>query len=47
MRRAGRAGAAASLGAWLHGRAGEIVGPRLIADDLPEALRDVIRATVG
>jgi len=33
---------AASAAAWLHGRAGEIVGPGLIAEDLPGALRDVL-----
>jgi len=33
---------AASAGAWLHGRAGEIAGPGLIAEDLPAALRDVL-----
>ncbi len=33
---------AASAAAWLHGRAGEIVGPGLIAEDLPVALREVL-----
>jgi ADP-dependent NAD(P)H-hydrate dehydratase / NAD(P)H-hydrate epimerase len=35
---------AASAGAWLHGRAGEGLGPGLIADDLPEALPAVLDA---
>ncbi len=35
---------AACAGAWLHGRAGQIVGPGLIAEDLPAA---IARAIVG
>lgn len=35
---------AACAGAWLHGRAGEALGPGLIADDLPEALPGVLDA---
>jgi hydroxyethylthiazole kinase-like uncharacterized protein yjeF len=34
---------AASAAAWLHGEAGNEVGPGLIAEDLPEALRAVYR----
>jgi hydroxyethylthiazole kinase-like uncharacterized protein yjeF len=30
--------AATRAAAWLHGRAGELLGPSLIADDLPEAI---------
>lgn len=33
---------AACAGAWLHGRAGERLGPGLISEDLPEALPDVL-----
>jgi len=33
---------AVSAGAWLHGRAGEMMGPGLIAEDLPGALREVL-----
>ena len=33
---------AASAGVWLHGRAAEIAGPELIADDLAEAVSDAI-----
>ena len=29
---------AACAGVWLHGRAGELAGPALIADDLPDHL---------
>jgi len=29
---------AASAGVWIHGRAAEIAGPQLIADDLVEAI---------
>jgi NAD(P)H-hydrate repair Nnr-like enzyme with NAD(P)H-hydrate dehydratase domain len=29
---------AASAGVWLHGRAAEIAGPHMIADDLVEAI---------
>jgi hydroxyethylthiazole kinase-like uncharacterized protein yjeF len=35
---------AASAGVWLHGRAAEIAGPRLIADDLAEAIPAAIAA---
>lgn len=34
---------AACAGAWLHGRAAELFGPGLIAEDLPEALPRVLR----
>jgi hydroxyethylthiazole kinase-like uncharacterized protein yjeF len=34
---------AASAAVWLHGEAGREVGPGLIAEDLPEALRSVYR----
>jgi hydroxyethylthiazole kinase-like uncharacterized protein yjeF len=34
---------AASAGSWLHGEAGNEVGPGLIAEDLPDALRAVYR----
>ena len=34
---------AASAAAWLHGEAGNAVGPGLIAEDLPDALRAVYR----
>jgi len=34
---------AALLGTWLHVEAGRMVGPGLIAEDLPEALPDVMR----
>lgn len=33
---------AASAGVWLHGRAAEIAGPELIADDLAEVVSDAI-----
>jgi NAD(P)H-hydrate repair Nnr-like enzyme with NAD(P)H-hydrate dehydratase domain len=29
---------AACAGAWIHGRAAELAGPQMIADDLVEAL---------
>jgi ADP-dependent NAD(P)H-hydrate dehydratase / NAD(P)H-hydrate epimerase len=35
---------AASAAAWLHGEAGNAVGPGLISEDLPEALPQVYRA---
>jgi NAD(P)H-hydrate repair Nnr-like enzyme with NAD(P)H-hydrate dehydratase domain len=35
---------AASAGVWLHGRAAEIAGPQLIADDLAEAIPAAIAA---
>ncbi|HRK64459.1 MAG TPA: NAD(P)H-hydrate dehydratase, partial [Terricaulis sp.] len=35
---------AAALAAWLHGRCGEILGPGLIAEDLPEALPSVLNS---
>lgn len=34
---------AACIGAWLHGEAGAVAGPGLIAEDLPEALPQVLR----
>ena len=34
---------AASAAVWLHGEAGVEVGPGLISEDLPEALRAVVR----
>jgi NAD(P)H-hydrate repair Nnr-like enzyme with NAD(P)H-hydrate dehydratase domain len=34
---------AASAAVWLHGEAGNAVGPGLIAEDLPDALRTVYR----
>ena len=33
---------AASAGVWLHGRAAEIAGPQMIADDLADAIPDAI-----
>ena len=33
---------AASAGVWLHGRAAEIAGPQLIADDLVEAIPEAL-----
>lgn len=38
---------AACAGVWLHGRAGEIAGPGLIAEDLPEALSGVLAERVN
>jgi len=38
---------AACAGAWLHGKAGEAVGPGLIAEDLPEALPEVISGVIS
>lgn len=35
---------AAAAGAWLHGRAGECVGPGLIAEDLTEVLPGILKA---
>ncbi|ODN69031.1 Bifunctional NAD(P)H-hydrate repair enzyme Nnr [Methylobrevis pamukkalensis] len=35
--------AAAAMGVWMHGRAGTVAGPGLVADDLVEALRTVLR----
>jgi NAD(P)H-hydrate epimerase len=35
---------AACAGAWLHGAAGRVAGPGLIAEDLPEALPKVLAA---
>lgn len=34
---------AACAAVWLHGRAGEALGPGLIADDLPEAVQPLLR----
>lgn len=39
--------AAAEAGVWLHGRAAEIAGPRLIADDLAEAIPRAIAELDG
>jgi NAD(P)H-hydrate repair Nnr-like enzyme with NAD(P)H-hydrate dehydratase domain len=33
---------AACAGVWLHGRAGEIAGPGLIADDLASAIPEAL-----
>jgi NAD(P)H-hydrate epimerase len=35
---------AAAMAAWLHGSAGQVAGPGLIAEDLPEVLPDVLRS---
>ncbi len=35
---------AASAAVWIHGRAAELLGPGMIAEDLPDALRAVIRS---
>jgi hydroxyethylthiazole kinase-like uncharacterized protein yjeF len=35
--------AAACCGAWLHGRLGELLGAGLIAEDLPEALPNLLK----
>jgi len=35
---------AACAGVWLHGRAAEIAGPQMIADDLAEAIPQAIAA---
>lgn len=35
---------AAAAGVWLHGAAGQVAGPGLIAEDLPDALPQVFRA---
>lgn len=35
---------AAAAGVWLHGAAGQVAGPGLIAEDLPNALPQVLRA---
>ncbi len=34
--------AAACAGAWLHGRAGRLIGPGLIAEDIPDALPEIL-----
>ncbi|MCC6008656.1 MAG: NAD(P)H-hydrate dehydratase, partial [Rhodobacteraceae bacterium] len=39
--------AAAATGAWLHGAAARAVGPGLIAEDLPEALPDVLASLLS
>jgi len=33
----------ASAAVWMHGKAAEMFGPGLIAEDLPEMLPDVLR----
>lgn len=38
---------AACAAAWLHGAAGQLLGPGLIAEDIPEALPRVLRAWLG
>lgn len=38
---------AASIGVWLHGEAGTVAGPGLIAEDLPEALPQVLCRLYG
>ena len=35
---------AATMAAWLHGEAGRTIGPGLIAEDLPDALPNVLRS---
>lgn len=35
---------AAAAGAWMHGAAGQVAGPGLIAEDLPDALQQVFTA---
>ncbi len=37
---------AAAMGVWLHGEAGRVAGPGMIAEDLPVAMRDVWRSLV-
>ena len=32
-----------AFAAWLHGEAANAIGPELVAEDLPEALRQVLR----
>src|SRR5690606_37531035 len=39
--------AAAGAALWLHGRAGHLAGPALIADDLPAALRQALGEVTG
>ena len=36
--------AAAAMAAWLHGEAGAVAGPGLIAEDLPEVLPRILAA---
>lgn len=36
--------AAAAVAAWIHGEAGRRIGPGLIAEDLPEAYPDILKA---
>ncbi len=38
---------AACAGAWLHGRAGELLGPGLVAEDLPAAIARAMRDSSG
>ena len=38
---------AACAGAWLHGRAGEVLGRGLVAEDLPPAIATAIRSVVS
>lgn len=38
---------ASCAGVWLHGEAGRLIGPGLIAEDIPDALPDAIRALLA
>ncbi len=38
---------AASAGAWIHGRAGALFGPGLIAEDLPDLAPEVLAELRG
>jgi ADP-dependent NAD(P)H-hydrate dehydratase / NAD(P)H-hydrate epimerase len=37
----------ACAGVWIHGRAAEIAGPEMIADDLAKAIPDALAALHG
>ena len=37
---------AACAGAWVHGRAGQVLGPGLVAEDLPPAIARVMRGVI-